>query len=71
MIHAAKIEVNEEGTEAAAATAVISFYRSGTPSFRVDEPFFFIIRDNVYKVPLFMGRVVDPEDEGRKLNARS
>ena len=70
VIHAAKIEVNEEGTEAAAATAIVNLFRSRTPVFRVDKPFFFVIRDNVYRVPIFMGRVVDPADQERTLKAR-
>ena len=48
--HQAYIEVNEEGTEAAAATAVVIKYRcllrQKTPVFRADRPFIFMITDD-------------------------
>ena len=55
------LEINEEGTEAAAATAVV-MARSPTPrfSFEVDRPFFCAIRDNETGALLFMGYVVEP-----------
>jgi serpin B len=62
VLHKAFIEVNEEGTEAAAATAVI-MGRSApmpTPVFRADRPFVFMIRDNRLGTILLMGRVVNP-----------
>lgn len=62
VIHEAVIEVNEEGTEAAAATAVIT--RGGGHMSRfsmiVDRPFFYAIRDNQTGALLFMGFVLDP-----------
>lgn len=62
--HKTKIEVNEEGTEAAAATSVRVSLTSAmpTPPFQmtVDRPFFFAICDNQTKTVLFMGAVVDP-----------
>jgi serpin B len=64
--HKARLEVNEEGTEAAAATvivAVIGDIDDFTPmSFAmfVDRPFFFVIRDEQTGALLFMGSVVDP-----------
>jgi serpin B len=62
--HKAFVTVDEEGTEAAAATAVV-IDRSGVPSeFRADHPFLFLIRDNVTGSILFLGRVVDPSDTG-------
>jgi serpin B len=62
VIHKAFVEVNEEGTEAAAATAVLVKPGSiaARPSFRADRPFFFVIRDKRTESILFMGRVLDP-----------
>jgi serine protease inhibitor len=59
--HKALVEVNEEGTEAAAATAVImtrSFLRPVRMT--VNRPFFWAIRDNTSGLLLFLGMVVDP-----------
>ncbi|MGI9456406.1 MAG: serpin family protein [Aeoliella sp.] len=60
--HKAVVEVNEEGTEAAAATAVPLAARAlpRYPTFRADHPFLILIRDNQTGSILFMGRVVDP-----------
>jgi serine protease inhibitor len=61
--HKASIEVNEEGTEATAATAAITSRGNAillAPTFRADHPFVFLIRDNRSGSILFMGRVVDP-----------
>jgi serpin B len=60
--HKAFVEVNEEGTEAAAATAVEMATKSivYNPVFRADHPFLFIIRDNQTGAILFMGRIVKP-----------
>jgi len=63
VIHKAFVEVNEEGTEAAAATAVImsrSPEAPRLPVFRADHPFLFAIRHNPSGSILFLGRVVDP-----------
>ncbi|KAH7941858.1 hypothetical protein HPB49_017980 [Dermacentor silvarum] len=62
VIHKAFVQVNEEGTEAAAATAVISTKyaeRYPKPDIRVvvDHPFMFLIRKNEGNVILFMGSV--------------
>lgn len=62
VIHKAFIDVNEEGTEAAAATAVV-VGRTSAPqatSFFANRPFFFAIRDNATGSILFMGRVCNP-----------
>jgi len=61
VIHRAFVEVNEEGTEAAAVTAVVVVF-SPEPRFRmiVDRPFFCAIRDNETGALLFMGFVVNP-----------
>jgi len=64
-IHEAFVELNEEGTEAAAATAVVAELKcevKETPPviFRADHPFVFLIRENKTGSILFIGRVVDP-----------
>ena len=63
VIHKAYVDVNEEGTEAAAATAVRVAVAAGpTPPiiFRADHPFMFLIRDNRSGSILFIGRVTNP-----------
>jgi serpin B len=62
VVHKAFVEVNEEGTEAAASTAVVVGTTSAriTPVFRADHPFVFLIRDNRSGNILFLGRVADP-----------
>lgn len=68
VIHKAYIDLNEEGTEAAAATAVtmralaMRAPEGPPPVFRADHPFVFMIRDNRSSSILFMGRVTDPRD---------
>ncbi len=64
-VHKAFIDVNEEGTEAAAATGISmragAALREPPPiTFRVDHPFLFLIRENKSGNILFMGRVTDP-----------
>jgi serpin B len=65
VIHQAYVDVNEEGTEAAAATgAVIGITSVGpdtTPVFRADHPFLFLIRDKKTDSILFLGRVMNPK----------
>ena len=63
VLHKTFVEVNEEGTEAAAVTSVEVGITSVPPPpipFVVDRPFFLAIRDNQTKTVLFMGVVVDP-----------
>lgn len=63
VLHKAFVEVNEEGTEAAAATAVTmrTFARfDPPPTFRADHPFVFLIQDARTGSILFLGRVADP-----------
>jgi len=62
VLHKAFVAVNEEGTEAAAATAVMMTRGLPAPSpvFRVDHPFIFMIRENHMGSILFLGRVVNP-----------
>jgi serpin B len=61
VIHKAFIDVDEVGTEAAAATAVLFGDRGGKPfTFRADHPFLFLIRDTWTGSILFLGRVTNP-----------
>ena len=64
-VHQALIEVNEEGTEAAAATAAIVGQESAPPRwFIADRPFLFIVYDFEHKTTLFAGKVADPNNAG-------
>jgi serpin B len=63
VIHQANIDVDEKGTEAAAATAVVmraTAEPAGPVTMRVDRPFIFLLRDVPTGAVVFMGRVVDP-----------
>jgi serpin B len=64
VIHKAFVDVNEEGTEAAAATGVVVEAATARlmpmPSFVADHPFLFIIRDVESGAILFIGRLVKP-----------
>ena len=65
VVQKAFVEVNEEGTEAAAATAAIFMGRSARPQtkrFTCDRPFMFLIRDNLSGMILFSGHVTDPSE---------
>ncbi len=65
VVHKAFVDVNEKGTEAAAATGVIVGVKSALPenpiSFHADHPFVFVIRENNTGSILFVGRVVNPQ----------
>jgi serpin B len=66
VIHKAYIDVNEQGTEAAAATAItmralaMRAPEPPPPVFRADHPFLFLIHDNSSASILFMGRMANP-----------
>ncbi len=63
VVHKAFVDVNEQGTEAAAATGAGIALASAlvkTQTFRADHPFLFLIRDNRSGSILFLGRVSDP-----------
>ena len=60
VFHKSFVRVNEEGTEAAAATGVTIGVVSLPPSFFADRPFIFLIRHNRSGAILFLGRVMDP-----------
>jgi serpin B len=66
VIHQAFINVDEKGTEAAAATAVIMKLTSARPpsdlkDFKADHPFVFLIKDNTTGTILFMGKIMNPK----------
>ena len=63
VVHKAFVDVNEEGTEAAAATGIalqLLSYSDPPPEFRADHPFLFLIRHNPSGSILFLGRIVNP-----------
>ena len=67
VVHQANIDVDEKGTEAAAATAVgmdtggcTGPLPAKTKTLRLDKPFLFVLRDVETGAILFMGRVTDP-----------
>jgi serpin B len=60
VIHKAYVAVDESGTEAAAATAVVMIRAALPIELSLDHPFIFMIRDRLTKTVLFMGRVMDP-----------
>jgi serpin B len=65
VVHKAFVEVNEEGTEAAAATGVVMAKCLAVASepklFQADHPFLFLIRDRHTNAVLFCGRVQEPK----------
>jgi len=66
VLHQAFVRVNEEGTEAAAATAVAAPRAAPgqPPVFRADHPFLFAISEARSETLLFLGRVTDPTKPG-------
>jgi len=64
VLHKAYVDVNESGTEAAAATAVVMRVKGivgrEAPIFRADRPFLFLIRDRRSGSILFLGRLMNP-----------
>lgn len=67
-VHKAYVDVNEEGTEAAAATAVgmrLSSMPVSPPVFRADHPFFFAIVHKKTETILFAGRIMNPRKGGK------
>ncbi|XP_045909975.1 probable serpin E3 [Micropterus dolomieu] len=61
--HEVRIEVTEDGTKAAAATAMVLLKRSRAPVFKADRPFLFLLRHINTGSILFMGRVMNPADQ--------
>jgi serpin B len=69
VVHKALVRVDEEGTEAAAATAVGMQLKAAPAAPRVvnvDRPFLFLVRDTKTGTMLFVGRVMDPRGTGAK-----
>lgn len=62
--HEAVVKVNEEGTEAAAATGVGVAESAPLFELKADRPFLFFVRDRETGAILFMGRVADPLADG-------
>ena len=67
--HKTFVEVNEEGTEAAAVTSISMGIKSAAPKqiyeMYINRPFFFTIHDNETGVVIFMGVITNPEEEGK------
>ncbi len=63
VMHKTFVDVNEKGTEAAAATSVEFGLTSMPPYFRVDRPFLLAIRENTSDTILFIGKIVHPESK--------
>ncbi len=63
VIHKTYIDVNEEGTEAAAVTAIVFETTSVGPpsSIRFDRPYLFALTENTSKSILFIGKVSEPK----------
>ncbi|KAM9805123.1 LOW QUALITY PROTEIN: putative serpin E3 [Neosynchiropus ocellatus] len=61
--HDVRIEVTEDGTKAAAATAMVLLKRSRAPVFKANRPFLFLLRQTKTGSILFMGRVMNPADQ--------
>ncbi|KAH0624129.1 hypothetical protein JD844_007547 [Phrynosoma platyrhinos] len=61
--HKSVLEVNEEGSEAAASSGMIAISRMAVlyPQVIVDHPFFFVVRNRRTSAIIFMGRVMHPE----------
>ena len=68
VLHKSFLEVNEEGSEAAAATAVVMMLRMLPKEFhfKADRPFMFFIRENMTRSILFMGRLMKPAVEASR-----
>jgi serpin B len=60
IFHKAFVSIDEYGTEAAAATAVVVGVDSAPPMVRADHPFLFVVQDDLTGAILFVGRVTDP-----------
>ena len=62
IVQKAFVEVNEEGTEAAAATGImLKSLNFPSKTFALDKPFLYFIKDSVTGLTLFAGRVSNPK----------
>ena len=72
VLHRAVVEVNEEGTEAAAVTTVVAEQESVTSDsvieFSANRPFIFFIQDKTTGSILFLGRLVNPTNQIRRMS---
>ena len=76
VVHETRIEVTEEGTEAAGVTGILLDLRGGlseTPMMTLNRPFIFVIQDHENNIPLFIGKVASPNEasEVEAANAES
>ena len=65
VVHKANITIDENGTEAAAATAVLmrkTAFMNYTDDFKANKPFLFILRNNENNLIYFMGKITNPKD---------
>ena len=71
VFHQAKIEVNEQGSEAAAVTGISLDVRNSGEKIRIlfNRPFFLVIHDLQNNVPLFMGKIVNPSANSIEVNS--
>jgi serine protease inhibitor len=69
VIHKTFLKVDEEGTEAAAATALVMATGAGAPrpvpEIKINRPFIFWIKDTKTGVNLFMGRIINPDPKSK------
>ncbi|KAG7470674.1 hypothetical protein MATL_G00116380 [Megalops atlanticus] len=65
--HKSSMEVNEEGAEAAAATAVI--ISRSNPTFTVNQPFFFALMDDTTQTPVFLGVITNPNPDAAAMDS--
>ena len=78
VVHETRIEVNEEGSEAAGLTGILLDLRGGISPFEVmtlNRPFVFVIHDEENNIPLFIGKIASPnealEEDDEVSNAES
>merc|ERR1711860_116551 len=75
VVHETRIEVNEEGSEAAGVTGILLDLRGGiseTPEMTINRPFIFVIQDHENNIPLFIGKIASPSEameDGEVTNA--
>jgi len=65
VVHETRIEVNEEGSEAAGVTGILLDLRGGiseTPEMTINRPFIFVIQDHENNIPLFIGKIASPSE---------
>ena len=65
VVHETRIEVNEEGSEAAGVTGILLDLRGGlteTPEMTLNRPFIFVIQDQENNIPLFIGKIASPNE---------